>query len=48
MAIISLWGPAINTKAFIFEEGMFAVQMRTKVMIIVTVLMFAALYIKFW
>jgi len=48
MVLISFGGSAINPKAFIFEKGMFGVQLKTKVMIIVTVLMLAALYIKFW
>ncbi len=48
MVLISLGGPKINEKAFIFEKGMFAVQPRTKVMIIITVILLAAIYTKFW
>jgi len=48
MILISLGGPRINEKAFIFEKGMFAVQPRTKVMIIITVILLAAIYTKFW
>jgi SSS family solute:Na+ symporter len=48
MILISLGGPKINEKAFIFEKGMFAVKPRTKVMIIITVILLAAIYTKFW
>src|SRR6478736_1393833 len=48
MVLISLGGPKINAKAFIFEKGMFAVQPRTKVMIVITLILLAAIYTKFW
>jgi SSS family solute:Na+ symporter len=48
MVLVSLRGPAINEKAFIFEKDMFAVTVRTKVMIVITLLLLSALYIKFW
>jgi len=48
MVFISLGGPRINAKAFIFEKGMFAVQPRTKVMIVITLILLAAIYVKFW
>jgi solute:Na+ symporter, SSS family len=48
MVMISLGGPAINEKAFRFEKGMFAVEPQTKVMIVITLILLAALYIKFW
>lgn len=48
MVLISLGGPAVNEKAFIFEKGMFTVAPRTRVLIIITILMLSALYIKFW
>jgi len=48
MILISLGGPRINAKAFIFEKGMFDVQPRTKVMIIITIILLAAIYTKFW
>jgi len=48
MILISLGGPRINAKAFIFEKGMFDVLPRTKVMIIITIVLLAAIYTKFW
>jgi len=48
MILISLGGPRINAKAFIFEKGMFDVQPRTKVMIVITIILLAAIYTKFW
>jgi SSS family solute:Na+ symporter len=48
MILISLGGPKINSHAFIFEKGMFAVNTKTKVIIIITVILLAALYTKFW
>ncbi|HEV8512364.1 MAG TPA: sodium/solute symporter [Cyclobacteriaceae bacterium] len=48
MVLISLGGPKINAKAFIFEKGMFAVQPRTKVLIVITIILLTAIYIKFW
>jgi SSS family solute:Na+ symporter len=48
MVLISLGGPKINARAFIFEKGMFAVQPRTKVLIVITLILLAAIYTKFW
>lgn len=48
MVLVSLSGPAINEKAFVFEKNMFAVSTRTKVLISITLLLLSALYIKFW
>lgn len=48
MIAISLGGPKINAKAFIFEKGMFKVEPRTIALIVVTLLILAAIYVKFW
>lgn len=48
MIAISLGGPKVNAKAFIFEKGMFRVEPRTVALIVVTILILAAIYVKFW
>lgn len=48
MIIISLAGPKINPKAFQLDKKMFKVQPSIVAMIVATVLILAALYIKFW
>ncbi|HLI92526.1 MAG TPA: sodium/solute symporter [Puia sp.] len=48
MIAISLGGPKVNAKAFIFEKGMFKVEPRTVALIVVTLLILAAIYVKFW
>jgi SSS family solute:Na+ symporter len=48
MIAISLGGPKINAKAFIFEKGMFKVEPRIIALIVVTLLILTAIYVKFW
>jgi len=48
MVIVSMSGSKVNEKAFIFEPGMFSVTPQTKIIIVITVVLLAALYIKFW
>jgi len=48
MITISLGGPKINPKAFLLEKGMFKLSPSTMALIMVTVLLIAALYVKFW
>jgi SSS family solute:Na+ symporter len=48
MAIISLAGPKVNPKAFIFDKDLFKLQPGTILMIVVLLMVLAALYIKFW
>lgn len=48
MVAISLGGPKINPKAFILEKGMFKLSPSTLVLILVTLLLISALYVKFW
>ena len=48
MIIISLAGPKINPKAFILDKTMFKVSPAVTAMIVVTLFILAALYVKFW
>ncbi|RYY53754.1 MAG: sodium transporter [Chitinophagaceae bacterium] len=48
MILISLAGPKVNPKAFILEKGMFRVSKSTIVLIVFTLLIISALYIRFW
>jgi solute:Na+ symporter, SSS family len=45
---ISLAGPKINPKAFALDKTMFKLQPRTIALIVVTLMLLAALYIRFW
>jgi SSS family solute:Na+ symporter len=48
MVIVSLTGPAINHKAFIFEPGMFKLKPQTTALAVIIILLLTALYVKFW
>ncbi len=48
MGVVSLAGPKINEKAFIFEKGMFKLEPRTVIMIVAALMILAAWYVKFW
>jgi SSS family solute:Na+ symporter len=48
MIIISLWGPKINPKAFELDKEMFKLQPKTLALVVVTLLVIAALYVRFW
>jgi SSS family solute:Na+ symporter len=48
MVGISLSGPKINPKAFVLDTSMFKLQPRTIGLIVVTLLLLTALYVKFW
>lgn len=48
MILMSLAGPKVNPKAFELDKGMFKVSNSTLVLIVVTLLIIAALYVKFW
>lgn len=48
MVAVSLAGPKVNPKAFELDTEMFRVKPQTMVLIIVTLLIIAALYVKFW
>lgn len=48
MIAMSLAGPKVNPKAFELDKAMFKVAPSTMVLIVVTLLIIAALYVKFW
>jgi len=48
MGAISLAGPKVNEKAFIFEKGMFKLDPRSIILIVAALMILSALYAKFW
>ena len=48
MIAISLGGPKINPKAFELDKTMFRLKPQTLILIILTLLVISALYVKFW
>ncbi|WP_342332729.1 sodium/sugar symporter [Pedobacter sp. FW305-3-2-15-E-R2A2] len=48
MILMSLAGPKVNPKAFELDKSMFKVAPSTMALIVVTLLLIAALYVKFW
>jgi solute:Na+ symporter, SSS family len=48
MILMSLAGPAVNPKSFAIDKSMFKVSNSTLVLIVITLLILAALYVKFW
>lgn len=48
MIVMSLFGPKVNEKAFELDASMFKVSPRIMAMIVATVLILTAIYIKFW
>ncbi|MGH2565844.1 MAG: sodium transporter, partial [Ginsengibacter sp.] len=48
MVAISLGGPKINPKAFELDKSMFKLRPQTILLIILTLLLISALYVKFW
>jgi SSS family solute:Na+ symporter len=48
MVLISFAGPKVNPKAFELDYEMFKVKPQTTVLIVITVLVIIALYVKFW
>ncbi len=48
MVVISFFGPKVNPKAFELDTEMFKLKPQTTVLIIITLLIIAALYVKFW
>ncbi len=48
MVAVSMAGPKINPKAFELDKEMFKVAPSTMALIVVTILIIAALYVKFW
>lgn len=48
MVGISLAGPKVNPKAFVLDRQMFKLQPRTIALIVITLMLLAALYVRFW
>ncbi|GAA4920918.1 sodium:solute symporter family transporter [Mucilaginibacter defluvii] len=48
MVLISLRGPKVNPKAFVLDTSMFKVAPSTLALIVLTLLMITALYVRFW
>jgi SSS family solute:Na+ symporter len=48
MIVMSLAGPKVNPKAFAIDAEMFKVKPSTMVLIVMTIVILSALYIKFW
>ena len=48
MIAISLAGPKVNPKAFVLDKEMFKLQPRTVALIVITLLLITALYVRFW
>ncbi len=48
MIAISLGGPKINPKAFELDKTMFRLKPQTLILVILTLLLISALYVKFW
>ncbi|MEP6803122.1 MAG: sodium/sugar symporter [Flavobacterium sp.] len=48
MIVISFAGPKVNPKAFEIDAEMFKVKPQTTVLIVITLLIIVALYVKFW
>ena len=48
MVVVSLAGPKINPKAFDLDKGMFHPDARTTLLIVITLLLLSAIYVRFW
>ncbi|WP_205501578.1 sodium:solute symporter family transporter [Rufibacter psychrotolerans] len=48
MVVLSLLGPRVNPKAFELDTSMFRVSNSTLILIIITMLLVSALYVRFW
>jgi SSS family solute:Na+ symporter len=48
MIAMSLAGPKVNPKAFAIDKEMFKIEKSTLVLIVITVLILMALYVKLW
>ncbi|MGC4231700.1 MAG: sodium/solute symporter [Niabella sp.] len=48
MVAISLAGPKVNPKAFAIDSKMFKVDPRTMILIVITLLLITAIYVRFW
>ena len=48
MILVSFAGPKVNPKAFELDKEMFKIKPQTTVLIVITLLIVCALYVKFW
>ncbi|HEY8935055.1 MAG TPA: sodium/solute symporter [Cyclobacteriaceae bacterium] len=48
MIAMSLAGPAVNPKAFVIDKEMFKIEKSTLILIVITVLILTALYVRLW
>jgi SSS family solute:Na+ symporter len=48
MIAVSLVGPKINPNAFILDKEMFRPDARTTALVVVTILLLSAIYVRFW
>jgi solute:Na+ symporter, SSS family len=48
MVAISLAGPKVNPKAFVLDKSMFKLEPKHIVLIVITLMILAALYVRFW
>lgn len=48
MILISFAGPKVNPKAFELDTEMFKLKPQTTVLVVITLLVIVALYVKFW
>ncbi len=48
MVGISLTGPKVNPKAFVSDKSLLKLDNRTIALIVITLMLLAALYVKFW
>jgi SSS family solute:Na+ symporter len=48
MVAISFAGPKVNPKAFEIDASMFKVSKSTLILIVITLMLLSALYVKFW
>jgi solute:Na+ symporter, SSS family len=48
MVAVSLAGPKVNAKAFVLDKSMFRLSPQITLLIVITLMILAALYIKFW
>lgn len=48
MVGLSLAGPKINPKSFVLDKTMFKIEPSTMVLIVITLLILTAIYVKFW
>lgn len=48
MVVLSLAGPKVNPKSFVLDKTMFKVDTSTMVLIVITLLILTAIYVKFW